>query len=92
MRFETDGVPIKSDQPVVIKHASSGTCAMLSAMGSSIDSGSFLASDKIKQMNVFGAENEVHAHCYYSTNKTHNMISEKKGTSCRGYECELLFR
>ncbi|EER14736.1 conserved hypothetical protein [Perkinsus marinus ATCC 50983] len=64
MRFETDGVPIKSDQPVVIKHASSG---------------SFLASDKIKQMNVFGAENEVHAHCYYSTNKTHNMISEKKG-------------
>ncbi|KAF4656364.1 hypothetical protein FOZ61_007014 [Perkinsus olseni] len=64
MRFETEGEPIKADQPVVIKHLSSG---------------SYLASDKIKQMNIFGAENEVHAHCYYSTNKTHNMNSEKKG-------------
>ncbi|KAF4702832.1 hypothetical protein FOZ62_022147 [Perkinsus olseni] len=64
MRFETEGEPIKADQPVVIKHLSTG---------------SYLASDKIKQMNIFGAENEVHAHCYYSTNKTHNMNSEKKG-------------
>ncbi|KAF4758318.1 hypothetical protein FOZ63_005580 [Perkinsus olseni] len=64
MRFETEGEPIKADQPVVIKHLSSG---------------SYLASDKIKQMNIFGAENEVHAHCYYSANKTHNMNSEKNG-------------
>ncbi|KAF4656846.1 hypothetical protein FOL47_008725 [Perkinsus chesapeaki] len=64
MRFETEGEPVKVDQPIVIKH---------------LGTGSFLASDKIKQMNVFGAENEVHAHCYYSTNKTHNMNSEKKG-------------
>lgn len=79
MRFETEGRPVRTDESVVMKHAASGIHGLLSAVVSGADSGSFLASDKIKQLNTFGAENEVHAHCYYSTNKTHNMISEKRG-------------
>ena len=38
-----------------------------------------MASDKIPYNNIFGLEYEVHCHCYYSTNKTQNLTSEKKG-------------
>lgn len=41
--------------------------------------GGLFGSDKIAYENMFGMENEVHCHCYYSKNKTHNLMSERNG-------------
>jgi len=70
-RFETEGLEVKSGEPVCIRHVSTG---------------SFLASDKIPYNNIFGCETEVHCHCYYSTNKTQNLTSEKKGDITGDYQ------
>lgn len=64
VRFEMDGQPVKTGSPCVIRH---------------VQTGSFLASDEIPYHNVFGKEMEVHCFPYYSTNKTQNLTSEKKG-------------
>jgi len=64
VRFEMEGLEIKAGDPVVLKH---------------VHTGSFLGSDKIKYENIFGVENEVHCHPYFSKNKTQNLASEKKG-------------
>jgi hypothetical protein len=64
VRFEMEGQEIKAGDPVVLRH---------------VHTGSFLSSDKIPYHNIFGAENEVHCHPYFSQNKTQNLASEKKG-------------
>jgi hypothetical protein len=64
IRFEMEGQEVKAGDPVVLRH---------------VHTGSFLGSDKIPYQNIFGAENEVHCHTYFSTNKTQNLASEKKG-------------
>jgi hypothetical protein len=64
VRFEMEGKEVPAGAPVVFRHAHTG---------------SFLASDKINYNNIFGLEYEVHCHPYFSTNKTQNLASEKKG-------------
>lgn len=64
VRFEMEGQEVKAGEPVVLRH---------------VHTGSFLSSDKIPYHNIFGAENEVHCHPYFSQNKTQNLASEKKG-------------
>lgn len=64
VRFEMEGQEIKAGEPVVLRH---------------VHTGSFLSSDKIPYHNIFGPESEVHCHPYFSTNKTQNLASEKKG-------------
>mmetsp|Transcript_8865 Transcript_8865/g.21595 ORF Transcript_8865/g.21595 Transcript_8865/m.21595 type:complete len:286 (+) Transcript_8865:482-1339(+) len=63
-RFEMDGSPVRCDMPLCFRH---------------VHTGSFLASDKIVYQNIFGPEYEIHCHNYVSTNKTQNLVSEKKG-------------
>jgi len=70
-RFEMEGLEVKAGEPVCIRH---------------VGTGSFLASDKIPYNNIFGMEYEVHCHCYYSTNKTQNLTSEKKGDITGDYQ------
>lgn len=69
-RFEMEGYPVKIDCPTCFKH---------------VHTGAFLASDKIVYENIFGVEFEVHAHNYMSTNKTQNLVSERKGTITGDY-------
>jgi hypothetical protein len=64
VRFEMEGQEVRAGTPVVLRH---------------VHTGSFLASDKIPYNNIFGLEYEVHCHPYFSTNKTQNLASEKKG-------------
>jgi len=64
VRFEMEGQEVTAGTPVVFRH---------------VHTGSFLASDKIPYNNIFGLEYEVHCHPYFSTNKTQNLASEKKG-------------
>jgi len=64
VRFEMEGQEVRAGTPCVIRH---------------VHTGSFLASDKIPYNNIFGLEFEIHCHPYYSTNKTQNLASEKKG-------------
>jgi len=63
-RFEMEGTPVPAGCNCVLRH---------------VQTGSFLASDKIPYQNIFGQEFEVHCHPYYSINKTQNLTSEKKG-------------
>jgi len=70
-RFEKEGCEVPAGEPVCIRH---------------VQTGSFLASDKIAYNNIFGLEYEVHCHCYYSTNKTQNLASEKKGDITGDYQ------
>lgn len=63
-RFEMEGEPVPAGAPCVFRH---------------VHTGSFLASDQIPYHNIFGREWEVHCFAYYSTNKTQNLTSEKKG-------------
>eukprot|EP00397_Hematodinium_sp_SG-2012_P054986 GEMP01066745.1.p1 GENE.GEMP01066745.1~~GEMP01066745.1.p1 ORF type:complete len:284 (+),score=53.06 GEMP01066745.1:193-1044(+) len=69
-RFDTDREPVSIDGPVVFRH---------------VQTGSFLSSGKIPYSHIFGVENEVHCHVYYSTNKTHNLAGEKKGVITGDY-------
>jgi len=70
-RFEKEGFEVPAGEPVCIRH---------------VQTGSFLASDKIAYNNIFGLEFEVHCHHYYSTNKTQNLTSEKKGEITGDYQ------
>jgi len=63
-RFEMEGEQVKAGTECVLRHSTTG---------------SFLASDKIPYNNLFGLEYEVHCKAYFSTNKTQNLASEKKG-------------
>lgn len=63
-RFEMEGEPVPAGAPVVLRHTGTG---------------SFLASDEIPYTNIFGCEYEVHCFPYYSLNKTHNLVGEKRG-------------
>jgi len=70
-RFENDGMLVRTDVPLVLKHVHTGRC---------------LASDKINYTNMFGNEYEIHAHNYVSTNKTQNLSSEAKGSITGDYQ------
>lgn len=63
-RFDTDSEPVSTEDVCVIRHNHTG---------------SFLSSAKIPYTHIFGVEYETHCHVNYSTNKTHNLVSEKKG-------------
>lgn len=63
-RFDTDEEIVSTEGPCVIRH---------------VQTGSFLASAKIPYSHIFGPEYETHCHTYFSTNKTHNLVSEKRG-------------
>jgi hypothetical protein len=63
-RFATQGAPIQPGV-FVLRH---------------VGTGSYLSSDvSLEVRNLQGLEYEVHCHCYYSTNKTHNLYSERRG-------------
>jgi hypothetical protein len=64
MRFEMDGEPVPAGSPLVVRH---------------VHTGSFLASDEIPYVNIYGQENEVHCFHYYSLGKSQNLTGEKKG-------------
>jgi hypothetical protein len=64
MRFEMDGEQVPAGSPLVVRH---------------VHTGSFLASDEIPYVNLFGQENEVHCFHYYSLGKSQNLTGEKKG-------------
>ena len=65
LRFATQGKPVNPTDAFVIRH---------------VGTGSYLASDSALEVrNLQGLEYEVHCHCYYSTNKTHNLYSERNG-------------
>jgi len=63
-RFEMDGEPVPAGTPLVLRH---------------VQTGSFLSSDEIPYVNIFGEEREVHCFAYFSLSKTQNLTSEKKG-------------
>ena len=64
-RFTSQGQPVNPHEPFVIRH---------------VGTGSYLASDAALEVrNLQGLEYEVHCRCYYSTNKTHNLYSERNG-------------
>ena len=63
-RFATQGTPVQPGA-FVLRH---------------VGTGSYLSSDvALEVRNLQGLEYEVHCHCYYSTNKTHNLYSERRG-------------
>lgn len=70
-RFEMQDEPVPAGAPCVFRH---------------VHTGSFLASDRIPYHNIFGQECEVHCFAYYSTNKTQNLTSEKKGDITGDYQ------
>lgn len=64
LRAEMEGEPVPAGEPVLVKH---------------VQTGAFLASDKIPYHNVFGAECEVHCHTYSSLTKPSVLAGEAKG-------------
>ena len=65
-RFGTEGEPVGATDAFVLRHVATGEFLSTSA--------------KFVSRSLLGVEYEVHGHCYYSTNKTHNLNSEKKGS------------
>jgi len=63
-RFHSDAEPVSTLDECVIRHNHTG---------------SFLSSAKIPYAHIFGVEYETHCHTDYSKNKTHNLVSERKG-------------
>lgn len=64
IRFEMVGQPIKSHEPLLIKH---------------VLTSQWLATDVIEYKNMYGTEFEVIAHNFLWNNKTQNLIAEKEG-------------
>ena len=70
-RFSSEGLPVGPEEAVVLRHVATGECLATA--------GKFVA------RSLLGAEFEVHGHCYFSTNKTHNLNSEKQGAITPDY-------
>ncbi|EAR89421.1 EF hand protein, putative (macronuclear) [Tetrahymena thermophila SB210] len=64
LRYEMKGQPVRSGEPVLIKHIP--TCQ-------------WLATDNVQYNNEFGQEFEVFCNSYQCHNKTQNLIAEKVG-------------
>jgi hypothetical protein len=64
MRFEMDGHEVPAGEQCVLQH---------------VHTGSFLSSDKVPYMTLFGPEFEVCGHAALSTNKTQNLCGERTG-------------
>lgn len=64
LRAEMEGEPVPAGLPLLIKH---------------MQTGAFLASDKIPYRNLFGAEFEVHCHTHCSKTKSAVLAGEAKG-------------
>jgi hypothetical protein len=64
-RFASEGQAVGAGDVFVLRHVATGEFLSTSP--------NFVA------RSLLGAEFEVHAHCYFSTNKTHNLHSEKNG-------------
>lgn len=64
VRFEMEGQEVMANEQCVLHH---------------VQTGSFLCSDKVPYMTLFGQEFEVCGHAWYSTNKTQNLNAERKG-------------
>jgi hypothetical protein len=64
VRFEMEGQEVPTKSECVLQH---------------VQTGSFLSSDKVPYMTLFGQEFEVCGHAALSTNKTQNLNAERKG-------------
>lgn len=64
LRFESEGDLVRGNTSYVIQH---------------VHTGSFLSSDKITYQTIFGPEFEVCCKACLSTNKTQNLIAERRG-------------
>lgn len=71
LHIDMDGSEVSANSDLLLRHNATGT---------------FLASDKLPYKNMFGSEFEVHGKCYKSMNKTHNLVSEKKGDITGDYQ------
>jgi hypothetical protein len=70
MRFEMDGQQVPACSECVLQH---------------VQTGSFLSSDKVAYMTLFGQEFEVCGHAALSTNKTQNLNAERAGSITGDY-------
>jgi len=64
LRTEMEGEEVPAGKPVLIKHVQTGT---------------YLASDKIPYQNIFGPECEVHCHSHAPRTKACTLAGEAKG-------------
>ena len=63
-RFEKQGEPVKANEPILLRHASTSH---------------YLASDTLKFKNDFGNEYEVCVNSYATKNRSQNLALEKEG-------------
>lgn len=63
-RFELQGTPVKSNEPMLLKSAATNN---------------FAGSDATQIKNIFGKECEAFVHCQQTANKTQNLELEFKG-------------
>jgi len=64
LRVETEGEEVPAGKPVLLKHVQTGV---------------YLASDKIPYRNIFGPECEVHCHNHATLSKGSTLAGEAKG-------------
>lgn len=69
-RFDMEGQVVDANKECCIQH---------------VQTGSFLASDKVLYQTLFGPEFEVCGHAALSLNRTHNLVGEKKGELTADY-------